>query len=411
MERVIDKFILYICTVYALTRTLGAELKPFLLYFTLAGTAAMLWLIPGSRKSAGEDVGRDMADGQWRVENRSLQGRAACILLDLMVLMLFLMPGLLGLLPLLVYDLILCRHWAGLGLSAAVLTNELYQRFVRDPGGNPVEDIEAYIWQAPSGTVIGIITVILLLAVWLSAKTLQSEQDRYRIRHLRDDAAEQQQTLSRQNEALMEARDGEVMTAQLAERNRIAREIHDNVGHTLSRALLQVGALLAIHKEEPVHTQLTGVRETLDSAMNNIRTSVHDLHDSSVNLEATVRQMAEPLEGAFQVKVEIDVSEDMPREKKYGLIGILREGISNILRHSRNDAVLIQILEHPGFYQMILHDYLSREGSRRSAPVAGKESAVPGIGLTNIEARVRGMGGTVQITEEDGFRIFVSIPK
>ena len=411
MERVIDKFILYICTVYVLTRTLGAELRPFLLYFTLAGTAALLWLIPGSRKPAGEDVDRDVTAGQWRVENRSPQGWGACILLDLAVLMLFPMPGLLGLLPLLVYDLILCRHWVGLGLSAAVFTNDLYQRFIREHGENPTADIEAYIWQAPSGTIIGIIAVLLLLAVWLSARTLQSEQDRYMIRHLRDDAAEQQQTLSRQNEALMEARDGEIMTAQLAERNRIAREIHDNVGHTLSRALLQVGALLAIHKEEPVHTQLTGVRETLDSAMNNIRTSVHDLHDSSVNLEATVRQMAEPLEGAFQVKVEIDVSEDMPREKKYGLIGILREGISNILRHSRNDAVLIQILEHPGFYQMILHDYLSREGSRRSAPVAGKESAVPGIGLTNIEARVRGMGGTVQITEEEGFRIFVSIPK
>lgn len=72
----------------------------------------------------------------------------------------------------------------------------------------------------------------------------------------------------------------------LRERNRIAREIHDNVGHMLSRSILQMGALITIHKEEPLHGQLAGVGETLNQAMNSIRESVHDLHDESIDLRA-----------------------------------------------------------------------------------------------------------------------------
>ena len=138
---------------------------------------------------------------------------------------------------------------------------------------------------------------------------------------------------------------------------------------------------------------------------------VHDLHDSSVNLETTVQQMLEPLKEDFHVSVEIDVSEDMPRDIKYSLIGILREGVSNIMRHSLNDTVLLQIMEHPGFYQMILHDYLSEGGEKRMSPVTGRKDGTPGIGLSNIESRVRKMGGTLQIQEEKGFRLFISVKK
>ena len=406
MDRAIDKFILYAGTVYVLALTLGDELRPFLIYVTLAGTAALLWLIPSDQKGDASLPGSNTGDPGAPM-GRSRRIWIACILLDLSAGMLFFLPGLLGLLPLLVYDLLICRHWTGLVIPGIVLVNDLYLLI----SGKGTGHADSAVRMIPSGSVTAIILFLLVLAVWLCRKTVQVDSDRKRIKQLRDDAAENQQTLSRQNEALLEARDSEVMTAQLAERNRIAREIHDNVGHTLSRALLQVGALLAIHKEEPVHSQLSGVRETLDSAMTNIRTSVHDLHDSSVDLEGTVRQMTEPLQDAFSVRVEIDISKDMPREKKYGLIGILREAISNILRHSRNDTVMISILEHPGFYQMVVHDYLSEGGKRRSAPVTGKESATPGIGLTNIEARARSMGGSVRITEDEGFRVFLSIPK
>ena len=384
MERTIDKCILYMAALYVLWQSFGGTVRVAAVYLTLAVAAAILWLVPKDRRKA-ETAGR--------AEVRRV---IACILLDVTSALVIFEPELLGILPLLVYDLIYSRHVVGLGLTLIATVNVVWQSLQEG---------------MPEGALVWFTMAAILLAVWLCYKTIRLEEREKQIRQLRDDDEEQRQKLNRQNQQLLEAKDTEVVTAQMAERNRIAREIHDNVGHTLSRALLQVGALLAIHKEEPVHTELTGVRETLDSAMNSIRSSVHDLHDSSVDLEGTVRQMTDPLKEEFQVTVDIDASPDMPRDVKYGLIGILRETISNILRHSRNDVVQISILEHPGFYQLVVHDYLSAEGKPRSNPVAGKESGTPGIGLTNIESRARALGGTVRISQESGYRVFVSVPK
>ena len=361
MERAIDKCILYICAVCVLWCSLSGFYRITASYLSLALAAAVLWLIPKKSKPDTEVKGRDV------------KRLIAFFIMDASAVLVLFEPGLMGVLPLLAYDLIYSRHISGLVITLLAYINTFYY-FIKY--GNP------------SGELFGITSAAIFLAVWLSYKTIRLETGEKQIRKLRDDDEEQRQKLNRQNEQLLEARDRELVTAQLAERNRIAREIHDNVGHTLSRALLQTGALLAIHKEEPIHTELSGVRETLDSAMNSIRSSVHDLHDSSVDLEGTVRQIAEPLQEAFSVTIDIDVSEDIPRELKYGIIGILREAVSNILRHSRNDTVQIGVLEHPGFYQIVVHDYLSPDGSRRSQPVTGKENGTPGIGLSDRKSVV-----------------------
>ena len=384
MERAIDKCILCICTVYVLGQSMFGTTRIVSVYLTLAAAAALIWLLPAD--PAGQKMGRG---GNIRLTT-------AFILMDAAAALVLFNADFFWLLPLLVYDMLYGRNWPGLIISGLAYVNAIILSVNK---GNP------------EGLLLGITSVLIFLAVWLAAKTIRLAEAQRQVKKMRDDDEEQRQQLNRQNEQLLEARDSEVVTAQLAERNRIAREIHDNVGHTLSRALLQVGALLAIHKEEPVHTELTGVRETLDSAMTSIRSSVHDLHDSSVNLEGTVRQIAEPLQTAFHVSIEIDASEDMPREKKYGIIGILREAVSNILRHSLNDSVLISILEHPGFYQLVVHDYLSSDGTLRNEPVTGRESSGSGIGVTNMESRARSLGGTVRITEDSGYRVFVSIPK
>ncbi|MGC7323280.1 histidine kinase dimerization/phosphoacceptor domain-containing protein, partial [Mycobacteroides abscessus subsp. massiliense] len=73
---------------------------------------------------------------------------------------------------------------------------------------------------------------------------------------------------------------------------RIAREIHDSVGHLLSSSLLQVGALLAVNKNEKTRGNLVALKETLTNAMNSIRSSVHDLYDESIDLYAQVYKLS-----------------------------------------------------------------------------------------------------------------------
>ena len=399
MERVIDKFILYLSAAYLLFQTMTGVPLIIAVYMTLAAMTAELWLIPEtefSLKRGERSLFKHPEVGGLSIKGYGLKWILSTALLDFGAVAVLLQNNLFGILPLIVYDLLLCRHYLGLGIAGVSFISTVAKTMQ---------------YENPSWFVTGVTAVTLFLSIWLYRKSSRILTDDKKILRLRDDDEEQRQMMNHQNEQLLMARDSEVETAQLAERNRIARDIHDNVGHTLSRALLQVGALLAIHKEEPVHSELSGVRETLDNAMNSIRASVHDLHDSSIDLSGTIRQMLEPLQGEFHVQADLDASQDMPRDIKYGIIGIVRECISNILRHSRNDTVQVSIIEHPAFYQLVVHDYLSEEGERRAYPVAGKESGTPGIGVTNMETRARNLGGTVRISEENGYRVFVSIPK
>ncbi len=256
----------------------------------------------------------------------------------------------------------------------------------------------------------------ILLGYYLYRKSSKLELLAHSVKKVRDDEEERNILLAEKNRHLIEKQDQEVYVATLKERNRIAREIHDNVGHILTRTILQMGALMTIYKEEPLYGQLTSVKENLDVAMNNVRESVHDLHDESVDLSHAVTEIADGLKGRFDYHVEYDIHDKVDRQYKYAMIGIIREGVSNILKHSHNTDVDIVLREHPGMYQIIVHDY---KRMREKSTVSGtalnavhtEVSKSVGIGLQNIQDRVFVLNGHVDISTENGFRIFVTLPR
>lgn len=226
----------------------------------------------------------------------------------------------------------------------------------------------------------------------------------------RDDSEEKNRLLAEKNTSLIKEQDREIYVATLKERNRIAREIHDNVGHTLTRSILQMGALLTIYKDEPIHGQLEMVKESLDDAMNNIRSSVHDLHDESVDLKQSIEEIAGALEEGFRCKIDYDISPDLDRKYKYAIIGIVKEAVANIIKYSKNDRVEIKLDEHPAMIQLIIRDY-SKNGKTNSKDKEEYYPASGGIGLRNMRDRVLALGGNISITKNEEFRVFVSFPK
>ena len=214
---------------------------------------------------------------------------------------------------------------------------------------------------------------------------------------------------------LMEKQDYEIYLATLRERNRIAREIHDNVGHMLSRSILQMGALITIHKEEPLHGQLAGVGETLNQAMNSIRESVHDLHDESIDLRQSIAEATREMKEHYQLTVDYDMSPEIPRNVKYCFITAVKEAMSNIAKHSDADKISVILREHPAFYQLTVEDNGTVGRKGQSGPLWEEEvvrmDGKEGIGLSNMKERVQALGGTFRIHTEKGFVIFISIPK
>jgi signal transduction histidine kinase len=241
--------------------------------------------------------------------------------------------------------------------------------------------------------------LLIMLAILLSIRTHQLSVLDERIKYLRDESTEYNLGLIDKNKDLMEKQDYEVYLATLKERNRIAREIHDNVGHLLSRSLLQIGALLAICKNDPDRELLRSLKDTLSGAMDSVRRSVHDLHDDSIDLAASVNEILAEFK-QYHISFDYDMSKQVPRKVKYCLISIVKEGLSNISKHSNGDQIRLILREHPGMYQLLLED----NGTKRKAKSNG-------IGLENMRVRVANLNGNFQAgAGEKGFRIFLSIP-
>ena len=237
-------------------------------------------------------------------------------------------------LPLLFYDSMWHSfHWGFLGILFYYPAQEIYTARM------------SLLWILTS-----------LLAVYMAYKSEQNERLKADIIHMRDTDMELKLVMEQRNHELLEKQDNEIYLATLKERNRIAREIHDNVGHMLSRSILQVGALATICKEESIRQQLTGINDTLNQAMNSIRESVHDLHNDAVDLRQAVYEVVKVMRQNYDIQIEYDMSAHIPRNVKYCFIAIVKEAMSNIVKHSKADKVELIFREHPGFYQLCIED-------------------------------------------------------
>lgn len=242
---------------------------------------------------------------------------------------------------------------------------------------------------------------LCLLAVCLSWKTSRLLHLEEALRLLRDDSAEYYLLSQQKQQALIEKQNYEIHVATLKERNRIAREIHDNVGHMLSRSLLQSGALMVLNQQEPLTEPLNALKDTLSSAMDSIRQSVHDLHDDSVDLKGSMEELLSDF-STYQIQFNYDMGFDIPASVKYCFLAITKEALSNIARHSQATEICITLREHPVLYQLIISD--------NGLEVSHSDPSSPGIGILNMQERVRQLNGNFHITNKDGFRIFASIP-
>lgn len=247
--------------------------------------------------------------------------------------------------------------------------------------------------------------IFCLTALIIGEYENQSVRMMQRYIGMRDETREKALSLETRNRELREKQDYEVQLATLRERNRIAREIHDNVGHLLTRSIFQVSALQVVYAEnEGLNQQLILVRQTLSDAMDNIRNSVHNLHEESIDL----RQQLNLLTQQFTfcpVRLSYDAGV-LPGEVKYMVIAVVKEALSNVARHSNATEAKVSFLEHPGFYQLIISDNGSRRDQKRQAGGDGR-----GIGLQNMEERVRALGGVVRIDEKGGYRVFITVPR
>lgn len=187
----------------------------------------------------------------------------------------------------------------------------------------------------------------------------------------------------------------------LEERNRIAHEMHDVVGHTLTAAIVQLEAtkkLAARDAAVPIDkldTVNVLVRKGLDDIRKTVRMLKVDAGPSNLEeaLRELIRETIEKMEAAVEADIDIPAG-PLGKLTEQVLYHALQEGLTNGIRHARCTRFRFKLHSR----QEALLFTLWNDG----LPYG---SAKPGFGLTSMMERVHLLGGTVQIgsaTDERG---------
>ncbi|MFJ1549284.1 sensor histidine kinase [Streptomyces sp. NPDC088246] len=200
----------------------------------------------------------------------------------------------------------------------------------------------------------------------------------------------------------------EERTEQLLERNRIARELHDSIGHALTVAVVQAGAARAADDPEFTERALAAIEETGRDALDDLERVLRVLRESGtpVGQRPTLAEADRLLDSARGSGAKIDADVSGPLEQVPGAVSregyrILQESLTNVLRHSGAVPVRVRISVANGRLEMEVTNPLT---DSMGTPGGGS-------GLRGIRERAALLGGKAKTGPYDGeWRVHASLP-
>jgi two-component system, NarL family, sensor histidine kinase DesK len=201
-----------------------------------------------------------------------------------------------------------------------------------------------------------------------------------------------------------ELHDARAELAELAigrERLRVSRDLHDLLGQSLSAVSLKGDlAKRLLHRDLPAaRAEIEGLTQVARDALRDMRAVARDQHAASLRTETDAATALLSAAG-IQARVDLDLPE-LPQRAEAVLAWVVREGVTNVLRHSEASTCSITgALRHGRVRLEIVND-----GAR--PPTGG------GSGLAGLGERARALAGSVSSdrTRDGRFRLAVELPR
>ncbi|MEV5490351.1 histidine kinase [Streptomyces bobili] len=191
----------------------------------------------------------------------------------------------------------------------------------------------------------------------------------------------------------------EERTEQLLERNRIAHELHDSIGHALTVAVVQAGAARAAGDPAFTDRALAAIEETGRAALEDLERVLGVLREAErpVSARPTLAEADRLLESARASGAKVDAEltgalEAVPGPASREGYRILQEALTNALRHAGSVPVRVRIEVAAGLLSLEVRNPLT---ARISAPVRGS-------GLRGIHERAALLGGRASTGPDEG---------
>lgn len=190
--------------------------------------------------------------------------------------------------------------------------------------------------------------------------------------------------------------------AEIRERNRIAREIHDSLGHSLAGILLRLQVAVKTLDQDPAKA-----RSLLQASVEGLAESVNLLRDTVYNIRPQEKLGLDHFQRLIRdytfCPVDFQSAGDLSSLSAIHvqiLSAVLKEALTNATRHSQATGIEVQLEARKNIVRMLIRD----NG-------VGCQKIREGMGLTGMRERVRNAGGTIAISGEGGFLIVCVLPR
>lgn len=194
--------------------------------------------------------------------------------------------------------------------------------------------------------------------------------------------------------------------AETRERNRLAREIHDTLGHTLTGIAAGIDACLAIIGISPEQTksQLELISKVTRDGIKDIRRSVSELRPDALerfSLEYAINKMVTDINAVSETSVYFDCKANLKfdEDEENAIYRVVQEGITNAIRHGHAREIWITIKKENQDILIQIRD----NG-------IGCKEIKNGFGTKHMKERIRMLSGVVTFDGSDGFIVNARIP-
>lgn len=247
--------------------------------------------------------------------------------------------------------------------------------------------------------------ILFLLYVLLLMRTQQRETQR--IRMLSERVKQTNEKLKQMNTQLLDYAQKTEKIAEMRERNRLAREIHDTIGHALTGISVGIDACMTMIDISPENTkeQLARISVAARQGIKDVRRSVSKLRPDVLEnqpLEDALRQLVQETGTATQTSISYENGAGplhFSPDEEDTVYRVVQESITNAIRHGKAKKVYVILSREDKWLTLAIHD-------------TGKGCAQiqKGFGLQHMEERVALLGGNIAYDGDDGFSVVANIP-
>lgn len=190
--------------------------------------------------------------------------------------------------------------------------------------------------------------------------------------------------------------------AEIKERNRIAREIHDSIGHSIAGILIQLQAAYKLYQKDGERS-LAMIQQSIDSLANSVELIRNTVHNIKPQQNLGIAYIQTIIDQYHFAPVELKTTGDfntLPAHHLEIMSATVKEALTNTARYSQATKVEIAIDINSQFTRLMIKD--NGVGSKKY-----KE----GLGISGMRERVRNIGGSFSISSDQGFLIVSILPR